>query len=80
MVYLLPKHSLGYQQHLYRAIIIYICITDNHSDIYTQQLLCTHSGLQYSRRDIYRRRENYRRDTFRRNFRALKKNFLDLFL
>jgi hypothetical protein len=24
MVYLLPKHSLGYQQHLYRAIIIYI--------------------------------------------------------
>ncbi len=41
-----PKHSLGYQQHLYQAIIIYICITGNHSDIYTQ-LLCTHSGSQY---------------------------------
>jgi hypothetical protein len=46
MVYLKPKHSLGYQQHLYRVIVIYICITGNHSDIYTQ-LLCTHLGLEY---------------------------------
>ncbi len=27
MVYLKPKHSLGYQQHLYQVIIIYIRIT-----------------------------------------------------
>jgi hypothetical protein len=31
--------------------------------------------LTNSRRDIYRRREKYRRGTFRRNFRALKKTF-----
>jgi hypothetical protein len=34
----------------------------------------------YSRRDIYRRREKYRRGTFRRNFRTLGKNFFNFFL
>jgi hypothetical protein len=45
-LYLYSKHSLGYQQHLYRAVNIYIHITGNHSDIYTQ-LLRIHLGSEY---------------------------------